>query len=83
MDAVRELRSSVNSRGSKPREEGDFDLVVVGGGFAGICASVSAARLGLKVALIQNRPVLGGAASSEIRVNPIVGMGASPFPYNR
>lgn len=83
MDAVRELRSSVNSRGSKPREEGDFDLVVVGGGFAGICASVSAARLGLKVALIQNRPVLGGAASSEIRVNPIGGKGATPFPYNR
>ncbi len=47
---------------------GHFDLVVVGGGVAGICASVQAARLGLKVALINNRPVLGGNSSSEVRV---------------
>ena len=46
-----------------------FDLVVVGGGVAGICASVAAARSGLTVALIQNRPVLGGNNSSEIRVH--------------
>ena len=46
-----------------------FDLVVVGGGLSGICAAVSAARLGLKVALIQNRPVLGGNNSSEARVH--------------
>ncbi len=48
--------------------EGSFDLVVAGGGIAGISAAVSAARLGMKVALIQNRPVLGGNNSSEIRV---------------
>lgn len=53
----------------KPANAGDFDLVVVGGGIAGICSAVSAARLGLKVALIQNRPVLGGNNSSEIRVH--------------
>jgi hypothetical protein len=47
---------------------GSFDLVVAGGGIAGISAAVSAARMGLKVALIQNRPVLGGNNSSEIRV---------------
>ena len=51
-----------------PKESGDFDLVVVGGGAAGICAAVSASRLGLKVALINDRPVLGGNNSSEIRV---------------
>jgi hypothetical protein len=45
-----------------------YDFVVTGGGVAGICAAVSAARLGLKVALIHNRPVLGGNNSSEIRV---------------
>lgn len=45
-----------------------FDLVVVGGGFTGVCASISAARKGMKVALIQDRPVLGGTGSSEIRV---------------
>ncbi|MDR2949495.1 MAG: FAD-dependent oxidoreductase [Prevotella sp.] len=45
-----------------------FDLVVVGGGLTGVCASISAARKGIKVALIQDRPVLGGTGSSEIRV---------------
>ncbi|HOW39105.1 MAG TPA: FAD-dependent oxidoreductase [Bacteroidales bacterium] len=47
---------------------GKYDLIVAGGGIAGISTAVSAARLGLKVALIQNRPVLGGNNSSEIRV---------------
>ena len=44
------------------------DLVVVGGGVPGTCAAVAAARRGLKVALVQDRPVLGGNASAEIRV---------------
>lgn len=45
------------------------DVVVVGGGVAGLCAAVAAARAGSRVALITDRPVLGGSASSEIRVN--------------
>jgi hypothetical protein len=53
-----------------PPLAGEFDLVVVGGGVAGTCAAVSAARLGLRVALVQERPVLGGNASSEIRIGP-------------
>ncbi len=48
--------------------EGPFDIVFVGGGYSGACGAISAARMGLKVALIQNRPVLGGNGSSEIRV---------------
>ncbi|MEV4261047.1 FAD-dependent oxidoreductase [Kribbella sp. NPDC049584] len=44
------------------------DLTVVGGGLAGICAAVGAARQGSTVALVQNRPVLGGNSSSEVRV---------------
>lgn len=44
------------------------DVTVVGGGLAGVCAAVAAARLGKKVALINNRPVLGGNSSSEVRV---------------
>lgn len=46
----------------------EYDLVVVGGGYAGTAAALSAARQGLSVALIQNRPVLGGNGSSEVQV---------------
>ncbi len=42
------------------------DLVVIGGGIAGCTAAVASSRLGLDVALVQDRPVLGGNASSEI-----------------
>ena len=49
-------------------DAGDFDLVVIGGGYGGLGSAISAARMGLKVALIQNREVLGGNGSSEIRV---------------
>lgn len=48
---------------------GEYDFVVVGAGIAGMCAAVSAARLGCKVALINDRPVVGGNNSSEIRVH--------------
>lgn len=51
-----------------PEDRGEFDLVVVGGGYGGMGSAISAARMGLKVALIQNRGVLGGNGSSEIRV---------------
>ncbi|MBB6637735.1 FAD-dependent oxidoreductase [Cohnella thailandensis] len=44
------------------------DITVVGGGLSGVCAAVAAARLGRKVALVTNRPVLGGNSSSEVRV---------------
>lgn len=44
------------------------DFIVVGGGMPGTCAAVAAARRGIKVALVQDRPVLGGNASGEIRV---------------
>ena len=48
----------------------DFDLIVVGGGLAGLCAAIAAARHGTRTAIIQDRPVFGGNASSEIRVVP-------------
>ena len=44
------------------------DLAVIGGGLSGICSAIAAARLGSRVVLIHDRPVLGGNASSEIRV---------------
>ncbi len=44
------------------------DIVIVGGGLSGVCAAISAAREGLKTILVQDRPVLGGNASSEVRL---------------
>lgn len=44
------------------------DLAVVGGGIAGVCAAITAARSGTRVVLLQDRPVLGGNASSEVRL---------------
>lgn len=46
----------------------EVDFCVVGGGMAGLCAAVAAARHGARVALMQDRPVLGGNASSEVRM---------------
>lgn len=45
-----------------------FDLVITGGGLSGVCAAITAARKGSKVVLVQDRPVLGGNASSEVRL---------------
>ena len=64
----------------KPQDAGNFDLVVVGGGIAGTCTAISAARLGLQVALIQNRPVLGGNNSSEVRVHLNGEINLPPYP---
>ena len=61
-------------------DAGIYDLVVVGGGMAGICAAVSAARLGCKVALVQDRPVLGGNNSSEVRVGLSGLIFQQPYP---
>ncbi len=47
----------------------NYDLCVIGGGMAGLCAAIAAARHGIKTALVQDRPVLGGNASSEIRMH--------------
>ncbi|QNL51082.1 FAD-dependent oxidoreductase [Olivibacter sp. SDN3] len=66
---IAQLRRTLLDLDGTREEAGNFDLVVVGGGVAGTCAAISAARLGLKVALIQDRPLLGGNNSSEIRVH--------------
>ncbi len=54
-------------------------LVVVGGGLAGTCAALTAARAGVPVVLVQDRPVLGGNASSEVR---LWGLGATSHMGN-
>lgn len=56
-----------NNRCLKKVQE-NYDLVVVGGGLTGVCCAITAARAGIKVVLIQDRPVPGGNASSEVRL---------------
>lgn len=62
--------------------EHKFEFVVVGGGLAGICAAITAARAGIDTALVQDRPVPGGCASKEVRVPP-VGADNCNFMYSR
>ena len=66
--------------GEKVRDSGPFDLIVIGGGYSGMGAAISAARMGCKVALIQNRPVLGGNGSSEVRVWAMGGTRRGLYP---
>jgi len=61
-------------------DAGNYDLVVVGGGYGGIASAISAARMGLNVALVQNRDVLGGNGSSEVRVWAKGYYPESPYP---
>lgn len=59
---------------------GPSDVVVIGGGLAGCTAAVAATRNGASVVLIQNRPVLGGNASTEILTPPV---GVAPSAYRK
>jgi len=78
--ALEEFRRRTLGLPAEPEDAGEFDLVVVGGGMAGCCAAVSAARLGCRVALIQDRPVLGGNNSSEVRVGLSGLIHQQPYP---
>jgi len=57
---------------AKYGDKKDYEVIVVGGGLSGVCAAIAAARGGARTAIIQNRPMFGGNASSEIRMH-IVG----------
>ena len=59
-------------------EQYSYDVIVTGGGIAGMCAAAAASRLGCKVALINDRPVLGGNNSSEVRVHLGGNIGVGP-----
>ncbi len=69
-DAARVWRRSLLGHPAEPLDAGDFDVVVVGGGVSGCAAALTAARLGERVALIQDRPLLGGNTSKEIGIPP-------------
>lgn len=69
--ALDELKAFRHSMGVLPTPivQKGYDLVVAGAGLAGMSAAVAAARLGCKVALINDRPIVGGNNSSEVRVH--------------
>lgn len=79
--ALTQFRRRLLGLPKDPDEGGAYDLVVVGGGLAGTCAALSAARHGLSVALVQDRPVLGGNGSSEVRVWPQGHTNQPPYPH--
>ena len=76
LEASRQERSRLTGVSLEPQDGGEYDVIVVGAGAAGSTAALSAARMGAKTALIQNRPVLGGNSSIELGV-PINGAGSS------
>ena len=67
-------------RGKVASDSAQWDMVVVGGGVAGCAAALSASRYGLKTLLLQDRSVLGGCNSSEIRVSAGGYMHTGPYP---
>ncbi len=79
--ALAKFRRAALGLPDEPEDGGEFDLVVVGGGIAGTSAALSAARNGLRVALVQDRPVLGGNGSSEVRVWPEGKTQQKPYPH--
>lgn len=70
LDVDRAWRRSLLELPEEPEDGGAYDLVVVGGGVGGAAAAIAAARSGCKVALVSDRPVLGGNASSEVGLGP-------------
>ena len=80
LKALAEMRREILGTPDQPVDQGTYDLVVVGGGVAGTAAAITAARRGLTVALVQDRPVLGGNSSSEVRVWPEGNVNFQPYP---
>ncbi|KIW84271.1 hypothetical protein Z517_03521 [Fonsecaea pedrosoi CBS 271.37] len=76
------IREPATSSRDFRRKELNADLCVCGGGLSGVCTAVTAARQGLRVVLLQDRPVLGGNASSEVRLW-ILGATSHMFNNNR
>jgi hypothetical protein len=80
-EALAKDRKKWLNPGGKPEEAGEFDLIICGGGYAGLGAAISATRQSLRVALIQDRFVLGGNGSSEIGVWAMGGTMRGKYPH--
>jgi len=62
------IKEEFSTKRALRTQELDADLGITGGGLSGVCTAVTAARQGMKVVMVQDRPVLGGNASSEVRL---------------
>lgn len=78
LEDYRKLRAALLPE--KTEDKGSFDFVIVGAGMSGLCAAIAAARFGSKVALIQDRYILGGNNSSEVRVGLGGQINMAPYP---
>jgi len=76
---MRNWRKQLLGLPNDPPSAGTFDVVIVGGGIAGCSAAITAARLGCRVALVQNRPIFGGNSSPEIGVRGAIWGKPGPF----
>ena len=77
---LEDFRRAYGAISAEPTDGGEYDLVVVGAGIGGMCTAVSAARHGLRVALVSDRPAIGGNNSSEVRVHLGGGTEMEPYP---
>lgn len=80
LEELEGFRRSLGTLPQSPSDGGNYDLVVVGAGIGGMCAAISSARLGMKVALVHDRPILGGNNSSEVRVHLGGKIEMEPYP---